>query len=80
MLTREARRKGSACEAMKLTIDHALRVLRLDEMAVPMTLASLPTWELMDKNFQLPARSFKGDYGMKTQYSIKEDDWPSKLH
>ncbi|MCJ1397935.1 hypothetical protein MMC11_001131 [Xylographa trunciseda] len=80
MLNPEARGKDYAYEAMRMTIDHALRVLQFDEVTISLTKANTAMRGLMDKKFRLPPKEFKGDHGMDLQYSIKKDDWLSQLH
>ncbi|MCJ1382708.1 hypothetical protein MMC17_005821 [Xylographa soralifera] len=80
MLNPEARGKGYAYEALRMTIDHALRVLQLDEVTISMTKANAAMRGLMDKKFCLPPKEFNGDNGMELQYTIKKDDWLSQLH
>ena len=80
MLTPEARGKGYAYEAVRMTIDHALRVLQLDEVTISMTKANTAMRGLVDKKFSLQSKEFKGDHGMELQYTIKKEDWVSQLH
>ncbi|MCJ1432109.1 hypothetical protein MMC27_001465 [Xylographa pallens] len=80
MLNPEARGKGYAYEAIRMTIDHALRVLKLDEVTISMTKANTAMRGLVDKKFRLPPKEFKGDHGMEVQYTIKKNDWLSQLH
>jgi len=80
MLNPEARGKGYAYEAMRMTIDHALRVLPLDEVTISMTKSNTAMRGLMDKKFRLPPKEFKGDHGMELQYIMNKHDWLSQLH
>ncbi|MCJ1387223.1 hypothetical protein MMC18_000063 [Xylographa bjoerkii] len=80
MLNPEARGKGYAYEAMRMTIDHALRVLQLKEVTISMTKANSAMRGLMDKKFDFSPIEFQGDHGMELQYSIKKDEWLSRLH
>ena len=80
MLNPEARGKGYAYEAMRMTVDHALRILQLDEVTISMTKENTAMRGLMDKKFRLLPKEFKGDHGMELQYSIKKEEWLPQVH
>jgi RimJ/RimL family protein N-acetyltransferase len=76
----EVRGKGYAQEALKMIIDHALRVLNLDEILITTTKANAPMWGLMDKKFGYIATRREGlfRHGNDTQWSIKKENWLSQ--
>lgn len=79
MINPEARGKGYAYESMRMTIDHAFRVLNLDEVTVEMKEANVAMRGLMEKRFEMkPVVSrAQGDpkFGNEYSYRVKREEW-----
>jgi len=77
MLNTDTRRKGYACEALRMTIDHALRVLRLDEVHIATTEANVAMRGLMEKKFGHVSTMYRGSfkYGNEYLWKITAEDW-----
>lgn len=77
MLNTDARGKGYAYEALRMTIDHALRVLALDEVHIATTEANLAMRGLMDKKFGRVSTVYRGSfkYGNEYLWKITAGDW-----
>ena len=77
MLNPEARGRGYAYESLRMTIDHALRVLKLDEVTVGCRAANVAMRGLMDNKFGLSATEVEGKFSNECLYRIKKDEWLS---
>ncbi|MCJ1247534.1 hypothetical protein MMC30_004748 [Trapelia coarctata] len=77
MLNTDARGKGYAYEALRMTIDHALRVLGIDEVHIATTEANLAMRGLMEKNFRHVATMYRGTFKFGNEYlwKITARDW-----
>ena len=68
--------KGFADGSLRITIDYALRVLRLDEVTVEMREANVEMRGLMDKKSQAtPPRSESLEFGSEYPYRCRREDW-----
>ena len=76
MVNPDQRGKGFAYEAMRMTIDYALRILGLDEVTVGMGEANVEMRGLMDKRFRVTPFIFtSGKTGTEHLYCFKMDTW-----
>ena len=76
MINPDARRRGYACEALRLTIDYALRVLGLDEVTVGMREANGAMKGLMDAKFRAkPVRCESSESGSEFSYRFGRQEW-----
>jgi RimJ/RimL family protein N-acetyltransferase len=79
MLDPQARGKGYALEAMKLSIDYAFNVLRLDMVTATMLEKNLPMRTLLDKKLGLVGTRRDGEFGSEFIYSISHEDWANPM-
>lgn len=77
MLNTDARGKGYAYEALRMTIDHALRILGLDEVHIATTEANVAMRGLMEKRFRHLATMYHGSFKFGNEYlwKITAVDW-----
>ena len=76
MLNPEARGKGYAHESLRMTIDHALRVLCLDGVTISCQAANVAMRGLLEKKFGLSADVLvDGKFGNACCYSVKREEW-----
>ena len=77
MLNTDARGKGYAYEALRMTVDHAFRVLGLDEVHIATTEANAAMRGLMEKKFGHVATMYRGTFKFGNEYlwKIKAGDW-----
>lgn len=76
MINPDARRKGYAKEALRITIDYALRTLRLDEVTVEMKEANTAMRALMDQTFSAaPSKRKDLKFGNEYSYAFYRDEW-----
>ena len=76
MINPDARGKGYACDSLRITIDYALRVLKLDEVTVQMREANVEMRGLMNKKFgatQTVSKSPEG--GNEYSYRFRREEW-----
>ena len=76
MINPDARGKGYAYESLRITINYALRVLKLDEVTVEMREANIEMRGLMDKKFRItPTRSESVWCGNEYSYRFRREEW-----
>lgn len=81
MLDPEARGKGYAYEAMRMSIDYGLRELGLVEVRIGTTSSNVAMRGLMEKNFGMPAEVGEPDrFGNDLMWRIGRDEWMGKDH
>ncbi|KAG2186489.1 hypothetical protein INT44_002711 [Umbelopsis vinacea] len=75
MITPEARHKGYAAEAIKMSIDYAFQVLKLDQVTATMLAKNIPMRNLMDKQLKLTGTIRDGEFGQEVFYSVLPEEW-----
>ena len=76
MINPDARGKGYACDSLRITIDYALRVLKLDEVTVQMKEANVEMRGLMNKKFgATPTVSKSPEGGNEYSYRFRREEW-----
>ena len=77
MLNTDARGKGYAYEALRMTIDHALGVLGLDEVHIATTEANVAMRRLMEMRFKHVSTMYHGRFKFGNEYlwKITAGDW-----
>ncbi|KAH8547465.1 acetyltransferase [Umbelopsis sp. PMI_123] len=75
MIKSEARHKGYAVEAVKLSIDYAFNVLKLDQVTATMLAKNIPMRKLLDKRLKLTGTKRESEFGEEVFYSILPEEW-----
>ena len=81
MLRPEARGKGYAYEALRMSIDYGLRELELVEIRIGTTSKNFAMRGLMEKKFGMPAEVEEPDrFGNDLMWRIGKEDWLKQEH